>query len=99
MSRDRARICADLRPRIATLSPPEFQVMLLVVEGHLNKQVSAALEIAEDTVKVHRRNGGAFAPAHRVTLGRTAGNRKRVPSKARLRKDGEAPDGAMRDAR
>jgi hypothetical protein len=46
VSRDRARICADLSPRIATLSPPEFQVMLLVVEGHLNKQVSAALEIA-----------------------------------------------------
>lgn len=53
--RERAGLVA-LRSCIRALSPRERQVMLLVVEGHLNKQVGAALEIAEITVKVHRRN-------------------------------------------
>jgi FixJ family two-component response regulator len=53
--RERADV-AVLRSRITALSPRERQVMLLIVEGRLNKQVGAALEIAEVTVKVHRRN-------------------------------------------
>lgn len=52
---DRADL-AGLRQRIATLSAREHEVMLLVVRGHLNKQVAAALGITEATVKVHRRH-------------------------------------------
>jgi FixJ family two-component response regulator len=45
---------SQLRDRFATLSPREQQVMLLVTEGKMNKQVAGDLEISEITVKVHR---------------------------------------------
>lgn len=45
---------AELRRRFESLTPRECQVMRLVVEGRLNKQVAAALGSAEKTVKVHR---------------------------------------------
>ncbi|MBP7589375.1 MAG: response regulator transcription factor [Thermoanaerobaculia bacterium] len=45
---------AELESRFATLTPREREVMALVVEGRLNKQVAAALGVAEKTVKVHR---------------------------------------------
>jgi FixJ family two-component response regulator len=51
----RAELSA-LRLRIATLSTREREVMLLIVQGHLNKQVAAVLGITEATVKVHRRH-------------------------------------------
>lgn len=47
---------AGLRQRIASLSAREHEVMLQIVQGHLNKQVAAALGITEATVKVHRRH-------------------------------------------
>ncbi|MDM0011316.1 response regulator [Variovorax sp. J22P168] len=47
------RLCA-LRSRYSTLSPRERQVMELVVNGALNKQISAQLGAAERTVKAHR---------------------------------------------
>jgi FixJ family two-component response regulator len=47
---------AGLRQRIASLSAREHEVMLLIVLGHLNKQVAFALGITEATVKVHRRH-------------------------------------------
>ena len=47
---------AGLRLRFASLSTREHEVMLLIVQGHLNKQVAAALGITEATVKVHRRH-------------------------------------------
>jgi FixJ family two-component response regulator len=43
-----------LRKRFGLLSGRERDVLALVVEGHLNKQIAAALGIAECTVKVHR---------------------------------------------
>ena len=46
---------AEIRRRAATLTRRERQVMLLTVSGLLNKQVAARLNIAEITVKVHRR--------------------------------------------
>ncbi|WP_366919352.1 response regulator transcription factor [Variovorax ginsengisoli] len=46
----------EIRQRMASLSPREHEVLALVVEGMLNKQVAARLDIAEDTVKVHRHN-------------------------------------------
>ncbi|MEJ0007302.1 MAG: response regulator [Steroidobacteraceae bacterium] len=40
--------------RIETLTPRERQVIELLAKGMLNKQVAAALGIAEKTIKVHR---------------------------------------------
>ena len=45
---------AKVRERLATLTPREYEVMTLVIAGMLNKQIAYELEIAEDTVKIHR---------------------------------------------
>jgi len=45
---------SDLRSRYGSLSGRERQVMALVVEGRLNKQVGGELGISEITVKAHR---------------------------------------------
>jgi FixJ family two-component response regulator len=50
---DRAEL-AELRIRLASLTPREREVMDLIVEGLLNKQVAGTLGAAEKTVKVHR---------------------------------------------
>jgi FixJ family two-component response regulator len=44
----------ELTARWSTLTPRERQVMVLVVDGLLNKQVASRLEIRETTVKAHR---------------------------------------------
>jgi FixJ family two-component response regulator len=44
-----------LEERLATLSPRELEVLRMVTEGLLNKQIAANLEISEITVKLHRR--------------------------------------------
>jgi RNA polymerase sigma factor (sigma-70 family) len=44
----------DIRSRLDTLTPREREVMELVAEGLLNKQIAAALGTVEKTVKVHR---------------------------------------------
>src|SRR5260370_37402190 len=49
-----ARI-AQHTPRIA-LSPRELEVLELVAKGLRNKEIGAALNIAEDTVKIHIKN-------------------------------------------
>jgi RNA polymerase sigma factor (sigma-70 family) len=41
--------------RIMRLTPRERQVLTLLAQGMLNKQVAAALRISEKTIKVHRR--------------------------------------------
>ena len=43
-----------LRVRYNSLSPREREVMAMVVEGLLNKQIAAALGTAEITVKIQR---------------------------------------------
>ena len=48
-----ARLAA-LQQRYATLSPREREVMAMVAEGLANKQIAAALDLKEITVKVHR---------------------------------------------
>ena len=50
-SRERRR---QLEGRFASLQPRERDVLNLVVAGKLNKEIGAALGIAERTVKVHR---------------------------------------------
>ncbi|SCK43803.1 two component transcriptional regulator, LuxR family [Variovorax sp. HW608] len=48
------RHLAELQNRYARLSPRERQVLDMVVNGALNKQISAELGAAERTVKAHR---------------------------------------------
>jgi len=50
---ERAEI-AELRKCLDTLSPREREVLGMVVNGLLNKQVAAELGISELTVKTHR---------------------------------------------
>jgi FixJ family two-component response regulator len=45
---------ADLRQRFQTLTRRECEVMALVVEGKLNRQIAAQLGASEITVKIHR---------------------------------------------
>ena len=45
---------AVIERHVATLTPRERQVMLLVVRGLLNKQIAAELGAAEKTIKIHR---------------------------------------------
>jgi FixJ family two-component response regulator len=44
----------DTHRRIKSLTPREYQVMQLAIEGLLNKQIAKQLGIAERTVKEHR---------------------------------------------
>jgi FixJ family two-component response regulator len=39
---------------IKALTPREYEVMTYVISGMLNKQIAVALDISEDTVKIHR---------------------------------------------
>jgi FixJ family two-component response regulator len=45
---------AEIRVRVASLTPREREVMALVVTGRLNKQVAFDLGITEKTIKIHR---------------------------------------------
>lgn len=45
---------AELERRVASLTPREREVLVLVVAGMLNKQIADQLGIAEKTIKVHR---------------------------------------------
>lgn len=44
---------AVLAARLAQLTPQQFRVLMLLGEGLLNKQIAAALGLAENTVKIH----------------------------------------------
>jgi FixJ family two-component response regulator len=44
----------EIRRRIATLTPREYQVLRHVLSGQLNKQIAADLGTVEKTIKVHR---------------------------------------------
>jgi two-component system NarL family response regulator len=46
---------AQHTPRVA-LSPRELEVLQLIAKGLRNKEIGAALNIAEDTVKIHIKN-------------------------------------------
>jgi FixJ family two-component response regulator len=45
---------AQIRARMATLTPREFEVFRLVIAGLLNKQIAAELGAALRTIKTHR---------------------------------------------
>ena len=44
----------EVKARLASLTPRELDVLIGVTAGMLNKQIAAALGIAEQTVKIHR---------------------------------------------
>lgn len=44
---------SELAARLASLSPQQFRVLMLVAEGLLNKQIADRLDIQERTVKAH----------------------------------------------
>lgn len=45
---------AEIRRRLATLTPRESEVLRYVVSGKLNKQIAAEFGTVEKTIKVHR---------------------------------------------
>ena len=53
MAAERAEADAELAARMAQLTPQQFRVLLCLADGLLNKQIAAALGLAENTVKVH----------------------------------------------
>jgi FixJ family two-component response regulator len=69
---------AGVDARLARLTPREREVLDMVVEGRLNKQIAADLGVAEKTVKVHRARvmhkleARAVADLVRLVLGRRA---------------------------
>ncbi len=46
----------NIQQRIASLTPREKQVLDLVVQGKLNKQIAAELQLSQKTVEAHRAN-------------------------------------------
>ncbi|MBY0555956.1 MAG: response regulator [Burkholderiaceae bacterium] len=53
-ARDTDQELSTIRQRLASLTPRETEVLNLIIEGLLNKQVAATLGAAEKTIKVHR---------------------------------------------
>jgi FixJ family two-component response regulator len=53
---DDEKVVAELRLRFDSLTSREQEVIVLVVDGLLNKQIAAKLGVSEITVKVHRVN-------------------------------------------
>jgi FixJ family two-component response regulator len=45
----------EIRDRHTLLTARQHQIMTLIVEGKLNKQIAAKLGLSENTIKVHRR--------------------------------------------
>jgi FixJ family two-component response regulator len=73
----------DLRARYLTLTVREQQVMSLVTEGLLNKQIANKLEISQVTAKIHRgkvmRKLAAKSLADLVIMAETLGVRGKMP--------------------
>ncbi|MFA9454394.1 MAG: response regulator transcription factor, partial [Candidatus Aminicenantaceae bacterium] len=44
----------DIQRRLDALTPREYEVLVLVITGKLNKQIAADMGTREKTVKVHR---------------------------------------------
>jgi FixJ family two-component response regulator len=67
----------EVRDRLATLTPREFDVLKGVVAGMLNKQIASQFGATEGTIKVHRgrvmEKMGATSVAELVILAQRAG--------------------------
>ncbi|MDN5849840.1 MAG: response regulator [Nitrococcus sp.] len=55
LAREKGRVVKDIQRRVERLTEREREVMEGVIAGLLNKQIADRLQIAEKTVKVHRR--------------------------------------------
>lgn len=70
------RRCAELGQRFRRLTPRELEVLQYVVEGLMNKQIAALLDISDRTVKLHRtaitRKLGVHSAALLATLSHEA---------------------------
>jgi FixJ family two-component response regulator len=73
----------DLRAKYSTLTAREKQIMALVTDGLMNKQVASKLEISQVTAKIHRgkvmRKLGAKSLADLVIMAETLGVRGKLP--------------------
>ena len=67
----------EVRNRLATLTPREFEVLKGVIAGRLNKQIASQLGTTEGTIKVHRgrvmEKMGTTSVAELVILAQRAG--------------------------
>ena len=67
----------EVRDRLATLTPREFDVLKGVIAGMLNKQIAAQFGTTEGTIKVHRgrvmEKMGAISVPELVVLAQRAG--------------------------
>ena len=74
----------ELLERFESLTRREREVMLMVVEGRLNKQIAAALGTSEVTVKLHRghamRKMHAGSVAELVSMAMTLKAKRRQPA-------------------
>ena len=90
LARDRVRRASEkdlavLRERFEALSPREREVMALVTQGHLCKQIAGNIGVAEGTVKVHRsRLTRKMKAGSLPELSRMADKLKLVPEKQQL---------------
>ncbi len=74
----------ELLARFERLTPREWEVLGLVVEGRANKQIAAILHISEKTVEVHRKHVMSKLQAQSVAeLVRMVITRDAVESRAR----------------
>jgi len=53
-SRERRAEILGIRSRYTRLTPRQSQILGMIVEGKLNKQIAAHLGVSENTVKVHQ---------------------------------------------
>ncbi len=74
---------AELARRFASLSPQQIRILMLIVEGKLNKQIAAELAIAEQTVKIHvsaiLRKLGAVRRTHAAMIAQRLSLRAALP--------------------
>ena len=84
---------AGIQRELAALTPREYQVMLQVVAGKLNKQIAAELGTGVKTIKVHRarvmEKTGVQSVAELVRLTERAG----LPAEGRRGDRGPVPPG------
>jgi FixJ family two-component response regulator len=52
--RERDRAIFDLKTHFESLTPRERQIMILVADGLMSKQIAAKIDLSEITVKIHR---------------------------------------------
>jgi FixJ family two-component response regulator len=81
--RDGEKDTEDLRAKYVTLTAREKQIMALVTDGLMNKQVASRLDISQVTAKIHRgkvmRKLGAKSLADLVVMAESLGVRGKLP--------------------